>query len=557
MQPAARVTIATIMCLFAQTSFANIITSGIDSGSAAVGYLSDAGRPSGYTYKYFSGTFDISDELAPTSYEQPYDISSGRITLNFADDVAGDVGLQSQSGRTLINHYWIGHIANGGREYFDYRVDRTYFDAFEAVTLSVGDQSTSAASNYQATSYMPSGSQIWQHTTTNDCYVFLFPFGCADYGEGENHYWTDYFYSRTYGYSGNFSIGIDLSDLNLGDLANDGLLNFSLGVAGDLNLLSATLTADVNETSITPAASIPNPPTLALIGIAMLGLGRIRPKISSIDAEVIKYNAGGIMKKLLIGVISLLYFSNSYGAFLYGIDITSDNLFSIDTTTGDTSNVGNLGVSWGFGGIAFNGNDLYGISANYLYSINTENGQAAFIGNTGMAGLESLAIINGVGYSIGTVLGAPAGQLTLFSVDLATGSASPIGTRFSGNYISSLTSVGSALFGIEVTADGSLVQLDPTSGDIVDVVGTSGLSDVTSLAWADDSFWTIPAYSNVLYSINSSDANAIQVASSSKLNHVSALAAKLPTSFSVPSPTPISLLILGLAGLSITRRRQN
>ena len=263
------------------------------------------------------------------------------------------------------------------------------------------------------------------------------------------------------------------------------------------------------------------------------------------------------MKKLLIGVISLLYFSNSYGAFLYGIDITSDNLFSIDTTTGDTSNVGNLGVSWGFGGIAFNGNDLYGISANYLYSINTENGQAAFIGNTGMAGLESLAIINGVGYSIGTVLGAPAGQLTLFSVDLATGSASPIGTRFSGNYISSLTSVGSALFGIEVTADGSLVQLDPTSGDIVDVVGTSGLSDVTSLAWADDSFWTIPAYSNVLYSINSSDANAIQVASSSKLNHVSALAAKLPTSFSVPSPTPISLLILGLAGLSITRRRQN
>jgi hypothetical protein len=68
-----------------------------------------------------------------------------------------------------------------------------------------------------------------------------------------------------------------MGDSNLlASLLRDRKLDFSLGVLGDLNLVGGTL--DIDFTPIEDASVVPEPASVSLFGIAMLGLAGIRRK---------------------------------------------------------------------------------------------------------------------------------------------------------------------------------------------------------------------------------------------------------------------------------------
>jgi hypothetical protein len=72
-----------------------------------------------------------------------------------------------------------------------------------------------------------------------------------------------------------------------------------------------------------------------------------------------------------------------YNGILYGGN-DSGQLFTIDTSTGNTTNIGSPGT-YGITGLAMSGGEMYGISLyGELFSVNLTTGAQSYIGDTGI-----------------------------------------------------------------------------------------------------------------------------------------------------------------------------
>jgi len=199
-----------------------------------------------------SASFDIHSVLTQQgSYNAPYQIGAASVTFLFTDD----------SDTELIRT--IHTLSNYTPTTVTSRVDNSvYVNPAEAASVQIGTQSASGASSlYSVASHLDHITIDW-HYIGNNCYYSY----CPTLFEGSTHYWQS-----ESGYGGEFAVSFSLNAANLASLSNTGVLNFALGVTGDLTLKSASLNFDVDANP--SPAPVPEPGSYALMLAGLGGMG--------------------------------------------------------------------------------------------------------------------------------------------------------------------------------------------------------------------------------------------------------------------------------------------
>lgn len=235
---------ASASIISAGSNLSNTYVSGAVSGGFDVsGALSGSHAVSGSVTATFTDNSD-SYQYQGTNYSGYYYNGSSSY-VGYYNNYSYCCGFSTCYGSDPVyyqdNYYWQSQTSQ-------------YANAFEQAVLNVGTSSGSASSSYYdaGTGYGGAG----QYSSWN--------------GAGSNYY-TDYYYSHYYGYSGTFSVTLQLDASALSDLNADGLLGFSIGsqYGGDFLVSNVVLTADIVE-------NVPEPGSLALLGLALGGLALTR-----------------------------------------------------------------------------------------------------------------------------------------------------------------------------------------------------------------------------------------------------------------------------------------
>ena len=191
---------------------------------------------------------------------------------------------------------------------------------------------------------------------------------------------------------------------------------------------------------------------------------------------------------------------------LYGINDTTNNLYSISTVTGVATLIGALGVSQDLHSLARLGSLLYAINNtnNTLYSISSVTGAATLIGALGISGnFEGLAAVGSALYALNYTTGS------VYSINQDTGVATLIGALGGGGLWESLAGLGSLLYSIK--SDNNLYSISTVTG-VAALIGALGVSgDFKSLAGLGSTLYAIRDTNNTLYSINETTGAAILI----------------------------------------------
>jgi hypothetical protein len=168
---------------------------------------------------------------------------------------------------------------------------------------------------------------------------------------------------------------------------------------------------------------------------------------------------------------------NSSGT-LFGVDETTDQLLTINTITGAATAVGSVGFS-NVQGLAFSSSGtLFGVdnATDNLLTINTTTGAGTVVGPHGFPVVSGLAFD-----SSGTLFGSDFSVDQLLTINTTTGAGTTVGPLGFGNLRGLAFDSGGTLFGVDVGND-NLLTINPTTGVGV-AVGSLGFGAVEGLAF--------------------------------------------------------------------------
>jgi len=230
---------------------------------------------------------------------------------------------------------------------------------------------------------------------------------------------------------------------------------------------------------------------------------------------------------------------------------SSGNLGTVDVTTGDVDVIGSFGAGVVMTDIAFNSDgDLFGITFGSLYSIDTTTGAASFIGNHGAGGTKNSLVFG----DDGTLYTA---NNSLHTIDVLTGASTVIGNGGdSYNSSGDLAFIDGDLF-LSSTSGFSdkLVELDTSNGFGSDV-GSIGVGAVYGLATDNNQdLYGVAGTSVYDIDVNTGVATFSVNYGGKGLGNAWGSAFYEESGASVPTPTSLALLAIGLFGLGFTKKR--
>ncbi len=261
---------------------------------------------------------------------------------------------------------------------------------------------------------------------------------------------------------------------------------------------------------------------------------------------------------LKISLIAFLICGCSASAVLYASDSSSQKLFLVDQDDASVTEVGSFGVGGNMAGLAYDANHgiMYGVTtaSDELYTINLSTGAAALVGGLNATLMHGLAYDNSTDTLLGTY-GSSSGD-GLYQINVNTGNSTLIGHI--GHFFSGQTDVTSGLAIHPVSGDlygvlggrtfaSALIKIDKTTGAGT-LVHNYAIPNLTGLAFDPGGIlYALDNWADDLYTLDISS-GATTLVGNTGLGNALGLAA-------IPEPASIVFFVSASVLVGFIRRR--